>query len=340
MCSVFLIPAFNPGSSLVSIVRDLVKAGKDKIIVIDDGSCEVSLPIFEKLSEYSQVVVIRHPVNLGKGAAIKTGAKYYFEHFNQYDGFVTVDADGQHNLADSLLVANELHKNPQSLILGVRQFDGKVPLSRFLANQLTRCLVRILFGLDLVDTQTGLRGYPTSTIPFLLSIPYNRYEYEMEVLIKIKRNGFPIKETTIKTIYTDDKTSHFNPFKDSIRVYSVLFRHKIPTWSTAFVDFLVFFSASIFLEQILISTYIARMVVLIYNYLVVNTLVNKSPNKFSQPPLFSILLLIISGFLSASVIEYLRSNLGISIFWGKITAELLIFLTSYMVQKETDYKKA
>jgi hypothetical protein len=211
---------------LVSLVHRLAAAGFSRMVVINDGSDPSWAGAFSEVKQTAGVTLLVHPVNMGKGAAIKSGARFIETDLPDCLGFVTVDADGQHSVEDTLLIVGEMDTHPGQLILGRRDFwIENVPLRSRLGNTLTNKVADICFGLHISDTQTGLRGIGRDAIPLLLSIPYNRYEFEMEMLIRFKRKGIGFSEVPIQTIYINqNSSSHFNPFKDSLRVYSIMLR--------------------------------------------------------------------------------------------------------------------
>ena len=90
---------------------------------------------------------------------------------------VTADTDGQHNVWDIFRVSKKAQENPNHLIMGARSFSGNVPLRSAFGNKLTRFLFKQQTGVSVTDTQTGLRGFTTNMIPFMLKVEGQRYEY-------------------------------------------------------------------------------------------------------------------------------------------------------------------
>jgi hypothetical protein len=137
---------------------------------------------------------------------------------------VCADADGQHSVADVLRVAGHVRATGRT-VLGVRGFDGDVPLRSKVGNTLTGWLFRAATGRPVRDTQTGLRAYPADLLDWLVSVPGERFEYEMNVLLYAARAGHPTDEVVIATTYLDDNaSSHFSAFTDSVRIYRPLLR--------------------------------------------------------------------------------------------------------------------
>ena len=171
------------------------------------------------------VHVVHHAVNLGKGAALKSGLNYALAEIPGLLGVVSADADGQHHADDILRIRGLLREHPERLILGVRQWEERVPWKSRVGNLVTRMLLRLMVGQSLSDTQTGLRGIPAALIPHLLRIPAQGYEFELDMLITCKHQAHPILEEPIRTIYLEEnRGSHFRPVVDSMRIYFLLFR--------------------------------------------------------------------------------------------------------------------
>ena len=169
-----VIPAYQPDNKLIKLIEKIHEKSDFRILVIDDGSSSKCQNIFDKAEQYA--TVLRHQVNQGKGQALKT-AFTYIRQQNSYGTVVTADADGQHKIWDILRTANKASENPNKLILGVRAFTGKVPLRSRFGNSLTKALFKIQTGVEVADTQTGLRAFTTNLIPFMLKIEGQRYEY-------------------------------------------------------------------------------------------------------------------------------------------------------------------
>lgn len=223
---IILIPAYEPDERLVELVRgiDAARPGQS-IVVVDDGSGPAYASVFDAVRALG-CVVLTHPRNRGKGAALKTG----FAHARGAgaDAVVCADCDGQHTLVDIERVAAALTDHPAAMVLGARAFAGDVPLRSRIGNDCTRVLFRLLTGVRLTDTQTGLRAYPAALLEWLLAIPGERFEYELEVLLSSKRDGVAIHEVPIQTIYLEgNESSHFDPIRDSIRVYTPLVRYAV-----------------------------------------------------------------------------------------------------------------
>ena len=245
MNAVIVIPAYRPVPALLELTKQLAASGDyRRIIVIDDGSGPEFAPLFHKTQSLSGVTLLRHAVNLGKGAALKTGFNCALCEYPDASGVITADADGQHATGDVRKVAERLMANPETVVIGARRFSDnvKVPWRSRFGNQLTIGAVRLLVGQKLSDTQTGLRGLPLSFLPHLMRIPSTGYEFELgTVLIACRHHDYRVVEEPVAAIYLDgNRSSHFNPLLDSARIYFVLLRFGFISLLTAAIDNLVF----------------------------------------------------------------------------------------------------
>src|SRR4051794_38578704 len=157
-----VIPAYRPSSGLVDLVRNLRRQSQRAIVIVDDGSGPDYPETFARASAFPNVTLLRHAVNLGKGAALKTAFNHILCSMPDVIGVVTADADGQHHPDDIERIAGALLARPDALVLGARAFDGDVPLRSKIGNLATRGLMHALLGQKLRDTQTGLRGIPAT----------------------------------------------------------------------------------------------------------------------------------------------------------------------------------
>jgi len=335
-----LIPAYRPEPILVSIVQSLLEDNFSAVVIVNDGSGSNYNSVFYNISNLDGVDVIHHAINLGKGAALKSGINHICNKWNIKAGIVTVDADGQHKVNDIKNIAKELEQNSQNLILGARNFSGDVPFKSWLGNELTRFLMKIVHRLKLSDTQTGLRGFSAESAINFLSIRSNRYDFELDMLLLANKLDLPITEIPIETVYIDNnRSSHFNPIFDSAKIYFSLFRFSSAGVIAALIDNLIFFIMFFFGFSILGSQICGRFVASIVNYLMVKNIVFHSSESHSIALPKYIAAVIILGLLSYSLILLSAEYLPLPVMLAKIFAEALIFLASYLVQKTFIFKE-
>ncbi len=220
-----VIPAYDPDHRLISLCHELLSIGFSTIVIIDDGSSASAQTIFDTLSKNVGIIILHHPVNLGKGSALKTAFNHLLEMDKGFLGIITIDADGQHLSTDVLRLSRAFLKEPSAVVLGVRSFGNDIPFRSRFGNLLTRKIIYLLTGHNICDTQTGLRAIPWRIIPILKKLPGERYEYESTVLLDILKSGVKISSVSIMTIYlARNESSHFDPIRDSIRIYWALIR--------------------------------------------------------------------------------------------------------------------
>ena len=226
MKPVIIIPTLNPDQRLIDLVEKLKKSDIT-IVIINDGSKKECSNIFETLRSRFQCDIVNHAKNMGKGAAIKTGIGYVSQKYPESCGFVTADGDGQHAAEDILKVAESLEKNQDSLILGSRNFSERnIPFKSRWGNRITSIVFKLSTGKECPDTQTGLRGIPKEFKVICISVPGDRFEYEMKMLLEFVGYNIPLMQIPIATIYLENnKSSHFNPVKDSIRIYYEILKY-------------------------------------------------------------------------------------------------------------------
>lgn len=345
---VILIPALDPPEIFLSYIDELIQVGFKDILVVDDGSHQKK--IFEKIGFLPQVTVLTHPENYGKGRALRTGLAYYKDHYSydEYCGVITADSDGQHLVDDVLKISKSLAKREDKMILGVRDFDkSNVPSKSRIGNKLTSLGFRVLIGLSVSDTQTGLRGIPNPLIDLSLSIPGDRFQYETAVLIETgKVSGF--EEIKIQTVYYDEnKGTHFNPVKDSIQIFNLLlgtfFRYIFVSLSSFVVDILVFALGTKLLfpalsVRIPLSTAFARIISGAYNYAMNRKIVFKSDRSVVSSGFSYLMLCIIQCAVSAGLVTAICYLLPLDEVPVKAVVDTCLFFVNYKIQKNYIFK--
>ena len=236
-----IIPAYNPDSTLVQLVRDLYAEGFERILVVNDGSDASCEPVFTR-AHLAGSTVVAHSVNHGKGAALRTGITYVRELWPSAPAAITVDADGQHLPADVARVARESASHPQALVLGVRDFSAEgVPARSRLGNRVSAAYFRACTGVPVEDTQTGLRAIPAALFGRALATPGDRYDWEMAFLTGVASDGEPLWLVPIATVYLDgNRSSHFHPVRDSLRIFAPVLRFACSSLACAALDLALF----------------------------------------------------------------------------------------------------
>jgi dolichol-phosphate mannosyltransferase len=340
---------------LLAYIGELKALGFAKIVVVDDGSGETFSKIFEDARREHGCEVITHPVNLGKGAALKSAFAYVAQTSN-YVGVVTADADGQHSAPDVAKVADALLENDPvkqtSFILGTRTFGTKdVPWKSRFGNTLTSLLVKLLFGKFISDTQTGLRGIPASMLESQKEIRGDRFEYEMGALFSALTNKVPIIEIPIKTIYPDgeNKETHFRPLVDSAKIYFVIFGQFMGFASSSVLSALVdialyvfiidtFFDGSSDPQSVITSVVLARLGSSLLNFSLNKGLVFSSQEQKRRTLIRYYLLAVSILSLSAAGSAIMAQVLDGRVVWAKLLVDSVLFVLSYLIQRRWVFK--
>ncbi len=350
-----IIPAYEPDDRMIGLAQKISCSEIENIIIVNDGSGEDYDDIFQSvehiLSE-KKCVVIKHETNKGKGRALKTAFKYVLDNIPDAVGVVTADSDGQHSVECISNVMNALEDNQDSLVLGVRQFDGEdIPWKSRFGNTLTLKVLKLVSGLDVRDTQTGLRGIPRSFMVELLDVNGERFEFEMRMLLE-SVGKYPIIQVPIRTIYDskENHQTHFDPVKDSIKIYRILFekffKYIISSLSSFLIDIVLFSVSCRILKgtnndtYIALSTVIARVISSIYNYIINYTFVFKSDENKAKAALKYYVLVVVQMACSAFFTTGLsRVFAGTHDTLSKIIVDTILFVISYQLQKRLVFKR-
>lgn len=343
-----VIPAYNPNEKLIQSIEEVcIHIDVSNIIIVNDGSNkELSIKIFKYIySKYNNITILNHPVNLGKGAALKTAFMYILMNFPKVKGVVTMDSDGQHSVEDVLKLLHIMqekidNKNYNFLILGCRRFKN-IPFRSFIGNTISRYVYFLLTGKKLKDTQTGLRAISKKVMIESLKITYNRYEFETEQLLIAIENKIEIIEIPIQTIYYDNnKSSHFNPFWDSIRIYFVLFRYIFSSIAVAIFDFVLFTMILLTLnyDNVYFLNLISRNASIVFQFFLLKNFVFKE--KFSVLRFIIFILYVnfmgyISSFMQIKFNEF--TNFGIILC--KVVIESILFIINFSFIKNIIFFK-
>ena len=332
-----LIPAYKPSELLIDMLEE-IKDTPLTPVVIDDGSGSEFADIFKRAKEYAPVIA--HEVNMGKGRALKTGYTYIEEHFGEDAVIVTMDSDGQHRTEDAIKICKMAAEKPGALILGSRKLAENVPFRSQFGNTMTRLVYQLSTGIKVHDTQTGLRAFSANLIPFMNSISGDRYEYEINVLLDCTRADIPIIETEIPTIYLDNNSaSHFNPLRDSIKIYKEILKFSASSLLSFLVDYALYTLIFILTGQLQISHIGARIFSSVFNFTVNKKLVFKSKGNTAKSVGKYFALVAVILLLSTIVLSFFAHTCHMDEFLAKILTECIFFVFSWFTQHFVVFKK-
>lgn len=333
-----VIPAYEPDEKMLAVIDDISSLTDFHIIVINDGSGKDKLPIFAEAAK--KAIVLTHEVNKGKGRGIKTALEYIKEHEADTVGIVIADADGQHKVEDIIRVSEALKSSPDKLIMGCRRFSGKIPLRSKFGNNITKFVFSFAAGVKVSDTQTGLRGFSSKLIPFMLSVNGDRYEFEMNMLLECAREGIRFYEVPIETVYLGkNESSHFNPIKDSWRIYKDILKFSCSSLLSFCVDYIFYSIFAMISGSVAFSNICARVISSVFNFSMNKKFVFKNKDRIAKTAakyfLLAALILAANTIMLELCVKYLIHNKYIS----KILIEVLLFFISWAAQKSFVFRK-
>lgn len=210
-----VIPVYNNAAT----VRDVVARARRQlpnVLVVDDGSTDLDLA---DCYAGTDITVLRHPRNLGKGAAILT-ALDFLKTKPEVRYMLTIDADGQHYPEDIPNFFPFMERNDWSLLIGCRDFSvPNVPAASRFGRKFANFWLRVETGIKVGDCQSGFRAYPVRYIPQLRCLT-RRYNFEAEILARAAWANLELHDVPIRTYYPvpGERISHFHPWKDNFRL--------------------------------------------------------------------------------------------------------------------------
>jgi len=208
-----VIPVYNHAATLRRVVSQALQV-HGEVMVVDDGSMDDAVTPLRGLN----IHLVRHPQNLGKGAAILTGAREARRLGMTH--IATIDADGQHNPEDLRRFFPLVRRSPDAIIVGRREFENaNVPRANRFGRGFSNFWLRLQTGRRLGDAQSGFRVYPVWILE-RLKLYEKRYTFEIEVLVKAAWAGVELLETDISVHYPrgGERVTHFHLFWDNLRL--------------------------------------------------------------------------------------------------------------------------
>ena len=337
-----LVPAYEPGDTLLPLLRQLREAGF-ATLVVDDGSGAAYQNLFDAAREYADVY--SYLPNRGKGFALKKGFSILAERFGPDATVVTLDSDGQHSVQDAARVWQEADAHRDALVLGVRSFGKSTPARSRFGNAVTRFIYRLSTHQRVSDTQTGLRAFYLGLLPFLANVDGDRYEYEMNVLLACPRWRIPIREVPIETIYTDNnRGSHFRTFRDSWLVYGNFVKFAASSFTGFLIDYglyslLVVGLSGLGAASIPVSNVTARVVSAASNFAINKHFVfqNRDSVVKTGSEYFLLAACILAG--NTLLLSFLVNGLGCNKFAAKLVTEATFFTLSFLGQRFWIFRK-
>ena len=353
-----VIPAYKPDKRLPPYVEALKSAGIGRIVIVDDGSGADYRALFDSIPQDDRVHLLSYEPNGGKGVALRRGLSWLLDECPDQRFIITADSDGQHTVADVLRMVESLAENSEGLLLGSRDFtQPDVPFKSRNGNRITSTVFKLLYGVWVSDTQTGLRGFARELLPMMIAVKGNRYEYEMNVLIECAHKRLTMRALPIETVYeNNNEGSHFRAVRDSARIYGIILAGFLRFIGASLLSFAVDYAFYLlfnnvlrasapgldgqfrllfiqFIPRVVIATICARVLSGVFNYVVNRKFVfsDSTSAKRSFPRYLAVSVMNI--LLSAGLISSLHLWFGWSDNLVKIPVDILLFFLSYSLQQ-------
>lgn len=213
-----VIPCYKHIEPLLAKLPDLLRFGL-KIIVVDDGNREPKASKLREQVNLMNQVLVRHEVNMGKGAAVYSGFKKAQE--LGYTHVLQLDADGQHDIKDIPVFVKLGSQNPDKIINGLPVYDSSAPASRRLGRYITHFWVGVELGTcRKIDTMCGMRMYPLEQAMKIMATGKigRRMDFDTGIFVRMYWSGVDYLEIPVNVRYIPGNYSNFKGFSDNLRI--------------------------------------------------------------------------------------------------------------------------
>lgn len=208
-----VVPLYNEGPVITQVIVE-ARHTFPNIICIDDGSKDNSA----ELARQAGAIVLRHPINLGQGAALQTGFEYFLHH-TQGQYVVTFDADGQHRIVDAVAMRQRAIDDDLSIVFGSRFLEGKAETGRlkFFVLKTAAFVTRLQTGLRLTDAHNGLRLLRRDAVK-RVHLRQNRMAHASEIVEQLATSKLTWAEMPVHIHYTDYSRSKGQSLLNSVNI--------------------------------------------------------------------------------------------------------------------------
>ncbi len=216
----FVIPVYNHGAALQSVVKELSPFNLP-IIVVDDGNDEKNKGFKNEIAKNNPLVtLVVRPKNGGKGLAMKDGMHKANEMGLTH--ILQIDSDGQHDTKRVQHFLEKSKENPQAIICGYPEYDENAPKKRVIGRKIANGWIHfVTLSHDIVDAMIGFRVYPVKSYIALLEknpVLDDRMGYDIDILVHLFWQGVPVISEAVRVFYPSDGISNFRYFSDTMRI--------------------------------------------------------------------------------------------------------------------------
>jgi len=210
-----VLPVYNNGATVRGLALQCLDH-LENVLVVDDGSTDVDVT---QLFAGTRVHVLAHPVNRGKGFALRSAIAHLLKLGAEW--MITLDADGQHHPDDLPAFLDAIPRHPHAILVGARDFSGPtVPRSSRFGRRFSNLWIRLESGVSVSDSQSGFRAYPLRDLA-RMRLRGDRYEFEAEILTRAAWHGLALVDVPVRVWYPErqrDVVSSFRPWRDNVRI--------------------------------------------------------------------------------------------------------------------------
>ena len=335
-----LIPCYNPGPVVKQVVTQALDH-LDQLILVDDGCDQDNATWLDELSsQHPDITLLRHPHNLGKGFAIKTGLLEALK--GDCDYIIMLDSDGQHHTDDLPLFKDKINQSQPPFIMGVRQDIKAMPLKSKIGNTAMSLAFRLSSGKPLSDTQSGYRALSRDFArSFLENCKPGRYETEMKMLFLAAKLPGPIEQVPIQTIYFDNnKATKFRAVQDSVRVLSSFLLFAGVGILSFLIDYGLFLLFTFYGGSHFLNAHVmARVFSALFNFVATKKWVFNHQQRWLSSAAKYLMAVLLSLLLSSSVLYLLVDRFAWHPAVAKPITELITFVINFFVLRHFVFRQ-
>jgi len=215
-----VIPHFDHVDQFEELLPQLSAQGMPLVVVDDASPAEAYQKLQQLLDEHTHgTILVRHPLNLGKGGAVMTGLRVALD--AGYTHALQIDADGQHDVADMVRFGAASQEHPDCIICGQPEFDKSISKLRYYARYITLSLSWLeSLSTQIRDALCGFRVYPLEPVVTMFETcdPGKRMAFDPEILVRATWADIELKFIPIKVTYPEGGKSHFHYVRDNVEI--------------------------------------------------------------------------------------------------------------------------
>lgn len=207
-----VIPLYNEATVIAGVIADLLPVFPN-VVCIDDGSKDGS----GEIARTAGATLVRHPINLGQGAALQTGFEFALSRGAKF--VVTFDADGQHRVVDALAMVERARSENLSIVFGSRFLDDRTKPG-FLKRVVLKTAVwvtNVTTRIKLTDAHNGLRVIRNDALA-QIKLRQDRMAHGTEIVVQLGKTGLPFAEHAVEVLYTDYSKAKGQSLLNSVNI--------------------------------------------------------------------------------------------------------------------------